>query len=267
MSEIKDINLLEERRSYAEKIRLYVEQDLKSGDPVVLDKDQSHYLGNVMRQKEGDRVLLFNGRAGEFRAEIETQTKKQVVMRVLDQVRAQVNVPDLWLVFAPIKRARLDFMVQKATELGVASIVPVFTARTNVSRVKDARMQANAIEAAEQTERLCLPSILEGQKLTQLLDQWPDDRVLIFCDELAADGTSPARPMLDAVADYIRSNPEKSKFAVLIGPEGGFSSDERKRLLALPHVLPVSLGPRILRADTAALSALSLWQAVAGDWQ
>jgi len=244
------------------KTRLFVEEALAASREVTLSRDQSHYLVTVLRSGVGEPVLLFNGRDGEWRARLVAAEKKGARLYVEHQVRPQDTPADLWLLFAPVKRLRLDFIVQKAVELGVAGIGAVFTHRTNVARVKDERLGANAIEAAEQCGRLSVPEIMEPRKLSAWLEAWPADRRLLYCDEWAADGK--AAPM---ILDALKSEDRGRPWAVLIGPEGGFAPEERSRIAALPGALPVGLGPRIMRADTAAVAALSLWQAALGDWR
>lgn len=238
--------------------RLYVADDLAASGTVSLTPDQAHYLQHVLRRQPGDELLVFNGRDGEWTATIASLRKGRGELAIGKQVRPQTPGPDLWLLFAPVKRTRLDFLVQKAVELGVSAIQPVFTRFTMVERVKEARMSANAIEAAEQCDRLDVPDLRDPQDLSQVLSGWDPARWLIFCDE---GGIS--RPLLATLRDQPRP---PGPWAVLIGPEGGFHADERRMLRALPFVLPVTLGPRILRADTAAIVALSLWQSVLGDW-
>lgn len=224
---------------------------------VVLERDQSHYLTNVMRCGSGDRVALFNGRDGAWAAEITEAAKRAVVLECRDQVQEQTQPPDLWLCFAPIKKARTDFIAEKAAEMGCRRIVPVFTRHTNSERVKTDRLRAHAIEAAEQCGLVSVPEIAEPIGLSALLDTWPIDRHLMFCDE-----TGGGAPVREAFAGAPRG-----PWAVLTGPEGGFAEDEVTRLRALPQAQAVSLGPRILRADTAAVAALALWQSALGDWQ
>ncbi len=237
------------------KIRLFVGADLREDGGVEFSRDQTHYLVNVMRRGVGDTVLVFNGRDGEWAAEIVKAGKRSCLAELRTQTRAQDQVPDLHLLFAPVKRARLDFLVQKATELGVAAIRPVRTAHTNVARVKEERLAANVIEAAEQCGRLTVPEVLPSLNLEAALSEM-GTRKLMFCDE---GGNVP--PAAEALAGL-----ERGPWAVLIGPEGGFSEDERAMLHARPNTAAVSLGPRIMRADTAAIAALSLWQAALGDW-
>ncbi len=243
------------------KIRLYVSGGLSQGAPFSLGAEQSHYLSNVMRLKPGGRVLLFNGRDGEWSAAVETVSKRQVTVRPETLTRDQDTVPDLTLLFAPVKRARLDFLVQKATELGVSALRPVFTRRTIVSRVNQDRLTANVIEAAEQCGRLTVPEVLEPVALSDLAAGW-DERAgrLLFCDEAGAEaGVKPALAALNGLGG--------GPWSVLIGPEGGFAPEERAVLLKLPGLVRASLGPRIMRADTAAIAALTLWQAALGDWR
>jgi len=236
------------------KIRLYVEQPLGQGQTVALPRDQAHYLFGVMRQAVGDVVLLFNGRDGEWRAEVAEAGKRAGTLEVVEQTAAQRDPPDLWLIFAPIKKARTDFIVEKATEMGAARILPVQTEFTNAERIRRDRLQAHAVEAAEQCGGTYVPEVAALQKLGGLLDDWPAGRRLMFCDEALA-GTGPA----------LRAA-ECGPWAILIGPEGGFSQAERARLSAMSGAHPVALGPRILRADTAAVAALTVWQQAYGDW-
>lgn len=238
------------------RTRLYVTGDLGIGMAVTLDEGQTHYLLHVLRAKAGNRVLLFNGRDGEWLAEIAEAGKRGVTAACLKQTQPQADGPDIWLAFAPVKKTPSDYLVQKAAELGVLCLQPVFTRRTIVNRINEGRMAANAIEAAEQSARLSVPEIRKGMALEKLLAAWPKERRLYFCDE-----GGDARPLAEAARGA--SGPA----AILTGPEGGFDPAEREMLRALPFVTPVTLGPRILRADTAALAALAVWQSVAGDWQ
>ena len=236
------------------KIRLYVDQPLGPGQAVPLSADQAHYLVGVMRLGPGTGFLLFNGRDGEWRAELEVAGKRGAVARCQAQTRPLQMPPDLWLMFAPIKKARTDFIVEKAVELGVARILPVQTRHTNSERIRQDRLQAHAIEAAEQCGATFVPEVTELQHLDKLLSQWPGDRRICWCDETAL-----GRPATLTAAE--------GPAAILIGPEGGFSAEEAQRLRARPGVTPLSLGPRILRADTAAVAAITLWQAACGDWR
>ncbi len=235
--------------------RLHVSADLGSGVTVPLEDGQAHYLRNVLRGGEGDRLFIFNGHDGEWLAELCYVGKRGVTVVCLEQTQQQREGSDIWLAFAPIKKTPSDYLVQKATELGASVLLPVFTRRTIVSRVNEERMAANAVEAAEQSGRLCVPEIREGAALDKLLASWPKQRRLFFCDE-----GGDARPMAETARSV--SGPA----AILTGPEGGFDPAEREMLRALPFVTPVTLGPRILRADTAALAALAIWQSVSGDW-
>lgn len=237
------------------KIRLYVDHPLGPGQSVPLDRDQAHYLFGVMRQKVRAELALFNGMDGEWRAEVTQAGKRGGELTCHEQLRPLQMPPDLWLLFAPIKKARTDFIVEKAAEMGAARILPVQTDFTNSERIRQDRLQAHAVEAAEQCGGTYVPEVCDLQKLDRLLAEWPEDRQLMFCDE-AEVGAGKA---LGAVAGH-------DKWAILIGPEGGFSEAERKRLHALPFAHVVSLGPRILRADTAAVAAMTIWQQHLGDW-
>ena len=236
--------------------RLFVDHDLAAGGDVPLSADQSHYVLNVMRLLTGDPVLLFNGRHGEWQANVSVASKRNASVVPSRRTRPQSTPPDLWLLFAPIKRQRIDLMAEKAAELGVRRLLPVMTERTHVERVNCERLRAHAIEAAEQCGLLSVPEVGVPQPLRMVLEEWPKDRRLLFCDE-----QGPAPPALEALRDR-----PPQPWAVLVGPEGGFSPGERDLLLALPTAVAVSLGPRILRADTAAVAALALWQATLGDW-
>lgn len=235
-------------------IRLFVPAELTAGAGVVPDPDQARYLTQVMRKGVGDEVLLFNGRDGEWRAEIAEVSKRGCRLALAEQVRPQTSGPDLDLVVALVKRGRLETIVEKAAELGARRVRLTVTRYTNADHARAPRLRAIATEAAEQTGRLDVPEIVEAEKLDRLLDGWDASRRLMFCDE-GGDAVSPL-----ALKD-------DGPWAILIGPEGGFSPEERERLRSLPFVTPVSLGPRILRADTAAISAMTLWQAALGDWR
>ena len=232
--------------------RLYVEHALAADARLSLEGQAANYLASVMRLGPGARVKLFDNRTGEWLAEIEEAGKKRVSPQVLEQLREREPVPDLWLLFAPIKRGRIDWLVEKATELGVDRLVPVITRRTIVDRTNPDRLLSHMIEAAEQCERTALPELEEAAKLESLLRQWPAGRALFFADE------SGGEPLAGAVTP--------GPAAILIGPEGGFTPEERAAIRAVPGARAVSLGPRILRADTAAIAAVSLWMSRSGDW-
>ena len=238
-------------------IRLHLPQPLSAGAAIAPTLDQSRYLTQVMRLKLNDALLVFNGVDGEWRATIAEVLKKGVILRAEEQVRPQTHGPDLELIVAVVKKARVETIVEKAAELGAARVRLAITQRTNVEHVRLDRLDAIAIEAAEQTGRLDVPVIEDPEKLGVLLDGWDGDpgsgRRLMFCDETGG------APVASAVT-------QPGPWAILIGPEGGFSPEERERLRALPFTTAVSLGPRILRADTAAIAAMTLWQAAVGDW-
>ena len=239
--------------------QLYVDYPLGPGVKVTLDAAQSHYLADVLRRKPGDQLMVFNGRDGEWRAAFEPAGKRGAVLALQEQTRGQDRASDVQYLFAPLKRARLDYTVQKAVEMGAARLTPVITRYTQVERVNTDRMRANAIEAAEQCSILTLPTIDEPVALDRALAALQAERVLVFCDEDA--------PIADplAVLASLRGR-ESVPLAVLIGPEGGFAPEERAALLDRPQTIRLTLGPRILRADTAAVAALALVQAVLGDW-
>ncbi|MDA5558032.1 16S rRNA (uracil(1498)-N(3))-methyltransferase [Shimia sp. MMG029] len=276
------------------KVRLYVEQGLGEGQTIPLSKEQAHYLFGVMRMAVDDPVLLFNGRDGEWRCVVTVANKRNGELVCEAQTKPLQMPPDLWLCFAPIKKARTDFIVEKAAEMGAARIVPVNTDFTNSERIRQDRLQAHAVEAAEQCGGTYVPEVAELTKLDRLLADWPEGRQLMFCDEAEvgenlwldttnsgrSEGGSEAPADLPEAnlrfdgggsgADRIASDPISGKdgkpWAILIGPEGGFSAAERTKLRALPFAHVVSLGPRILRADTAAVAAMTLWQQALGDW-
>jgi 16S rRNA (uracil1498-N3)-methyltransferase len=243
------------------RARLWVDSPLAADARVELNPADSHYVSNVMRLRAGDALALFNGRDGEWLGKISSAGKRAVSLTLGEQLRVQRPEPDLWLAFAPVKRARIDFIAQKATELGVSRLLPVMTQYTNVTRVNTQRLQANAKEAAEQCERLVIPEVSETQTLAEMIAGWPAGRRLMFCDETLAGG--PALEVLQQAAEEGSDAP----WAVLTGPEGGFSAQEHELLRAQDYTLAVTLGPRLLRADTAALAALTLWQAAMGDWR
>ncbi|MFW5881155.1 MAG: 16S rRNA (uracil(1498)-N(3))-methyltransferase, partial [Roseicyclus sp.] len=237
-------------------IRLHVDHPLAEGQRVELSRDQAHYLFAVMRLEPGDEVALFNGRDGEWRARVREGSKRGGLLEVAEPTAPQQDPPDLWLLFAPIRKARTDFIVEKAAEMGAARILPVQTEFTNAERIRQDRLQAHAIEAAEQCGGTYVPPVEDLRRLDAVLADWPEDRHLVFADEALA-----------GAREALGRAPDAAKWAILIGPEGGFSEAERARLRSLSFVTPVSLGPRILRADTAAVAALALWQAERGDWR
>ena len=236
--------------------RLYLDHDLAEGGRVGLTREQANYLLNVLRLAAGDAIRVFNGRDGEWRASIVPLSRRDAALDIGPRLRPQIDGPDIDYLFAPLKRARLDYMVQKATEMGVARLRPIMTRFTNAERVNLERMRANAIEAAEQCGILHIPAVMEPAKLDAVLAGWDGSRHLIFCDEGAAIG--------DPIA-ALRAVP-RGALAVLIGPEGGFAEEERAKLVAALFTTRISLGPRIMRADTAAVAALTLVNAVLGDW-
>jgi 16S rRNA (uracil1498-N3)-methyltransferase len=235
------------------KIRLYLDHALGQGQRVPLSRPQAHYLFGVMRLCEAAQLLVFDGQTGEWRAEVAEAAKRGGTLAILEQTRPLKPPPDLWLLFAPVKKARTDFIVEKAVEMGVARICPVQTEFTNTARIQRERLQATAVEAAEQCGATVVPEVAELIRLPRLLDEWDTTRRLMFCDEAA-----------EAGADL---GTAPGPWAVLIGPEGGFSEQERGRLAGLPFATRVQLGPRILRAETAAVAALTLWQTRLGDWR
>ena len=236
--------------------RLYIDKSLEDGADISLSKVQTHYLTNVLRLKSGDSIRIFNGQDGEWRAEVVNLSRKLVGLMIAERLRAPSSCPDIWLCFAPVRKHRNAFIIEKATELGASVLQPVITDHTQFPKIRLDKMQAQIIEAAEQTERLDLPILKEPQKLSALIEGWDAERALIMGDE--AGDCSPAQTILKSLT---------GPAALLTGPEGGFSPSERDILRAKDFVTPVSLGPRILRADTAAVSLLTLWQAAQGDWQ
>jgi 16S rRNA (uracil1498-N3)-methyltransferase len=237
--------------------RLFVEAPLGDGVSIEATPLQANYLRNVLRLGDGDGIQIFNGRDGEWQANLAVSGKRGCRIVARQQLRPQTGGPDIEYLFAPLKRARLDYMVQKATEMGVARLRPIITRRTNAERVNLERMRSNAIEAAEQCGILRIPDVAAPERLDRALAEWNADRQLVFCDESA--------PIADPIA-ALAAAPDRP-LALLIGPEGGFDPAERKALLALPHTIRLSLGPRIMRADTAAVAALALLNAVKGDWR
>ena len=237
--------------------RLYTPHDLATGADVPASEDQFHYLAHVLRAEPGLEILTFNGRDGEFRARIDFPTRKRITLHVLDQTRPQPVQPDLVYLFAPLKVGRMDYLVQKAVEMGAGVLQPVQTQHTQGKIGSIEKIEANVIEAAEQCGILAVPDVRPPQKLTDLLATWDGNRRIIYCDE-GDEGQNPV-PVLQGISE--------TALALLIGPEGGFSEEERTLLRALPFVTAIPLGPRILRADTAAVAALAVVQAVLGDWK
>lgn len=239
--------------------RLFLDAPLGAGGRVALDRAQANYLRNVLRLNDGDAVLVFNGRDGEWRAHLAEAGRKAADLAIVERTRPQTAPADLLYAFAPLKAARLDYMVQKAVEMGVGRLKPVFTRRTQAARVNRERMRANAVEAAEQCGILSIPAVEPDEALPAFLAALEPDRLVVFCDEDA--------PLADPVAALEQSGARAPKLALLVGPEGGFDDAERALILEHPHVVRLSLGPRILRADTAAVAVLALVQAVLGDWR
>jgi 16S rRNA (uracil1498-N3)-methyltransferase len=237
--------------------RLYVTDGLAAGRTIEASREQSHYLTNVLRMREGAELLVFNGRDGEWLARVASAGRKAVVLSPVEQTRPQPPLPDLVYAFAPIKAGRLDYLVQKAVEMGAGTIRPAITQHTQMAKVGIERLRANAVEAAEQCGILAVPHVEEAVKFDALLSGWNPSRRLIFCDE-SVETDNPV-PALKAIAE--------TKLGLLVGPEGGFSEEERRQLRALPFVTAIPLGPRILRADTAAVAALAVIQATIGDWR
>ena len=246
-------------KSRVNMTRLFVDCDLKEDALIELNSGQSHYLSSVLRKKIGAELLLFNGRDGGFLGKVASSGKRALAVHCTQQILSQTKASDLWFLFVPIKRIRMDFMVQKATELGVSKIWPVQSEFGQVKQIREDKLRANMIEAAEQTERLDLPEIGNFIELQKVLDTWPEDRTLIVCDETKSEAGQ-ARSMLDLTSDL------REKTAILIGPEGGFSKFELEKLRAHSKCESVSLGPRILRSDTAAIAALTIFQSNFGDW-
>ncbi|WP_029041763.1 16S rRNA (uracil(1498)-N(3))-methyltransferase [Cucumibacter marinus] len=247
-------------RSHQHLPRLFVNHDLGPGTTVTLDKPQAHYLVNVMRRRPGDAVILFNGRDGAWRTELVAADRKRAELEPVEQIAAQPEHPDLWYLFAPLKTGRLDYMVQKAVEMGVGHIQPVKTQHTQFPKLNKDKLAANTVEAAEQCEVLAVPELHPIIPLETLIANWAEDhpgRQIIFADESEASGSP------QAVFETLAGRP----LALLIGPEGGFSEEERRMLHGCEFVHPVSLGPRILRADTAAVAALGALQSIIGDWR
>lgn len=240
--------------------RLFVDAPLGAGGNAALSANQTHYLRHVLRRGEGDPVLLFNGRDGEWRGRIAALGKSSSSAAVETQTRRPEAEPDVWLLFAPIKRGPVDLVAEKATELGVAALLPVITRRTVVGRVNTERLRAIAMESAEQCHRLNVPEVREARTLTQVLSTWPDGRRLLLCDE-----TGQGRP-IGQVLGSLDTAARRGPWAILVGPEGGFDPAELDAIKKQTIVTPVTLGRRLLRAETAAMAALACWQSLVGDW-
>ena len=236
--------------------RLFVPGNLAAGQAFDASPEQSHYLAHVLRMAEDAELLVFNGRDGEWLARVAVKTKKAVRLEAVEQTRPQPAASDLVYCFAPLKVGRLDYLVQKAVEMGAGVLQPVVTQHTQLAKIGIERLQANAVEAAEQCGILAIPEVRDAQKFSPLLAGWDKERRLIFCDESAE--TNNPLAALQAIRE--------KKLGLLVGPEGGFSEDERRQLRAMPFVTAIPLGPRILRADTAAVAALAVIQATVGDW-
>lgn len=236
--------------------RLFVDEPLSESSDIRIEGGQAHYLLHVMRLKEGAPVKLFDDRTGEYLATVTATGKRDLVLTIEAKLREREAAPDLWLCQALIKKDRLDWIAEKSCELGIARFVPVLTQRCVADKLKEDRLRSQMIEAAEQCERTALPEIADLSKLDALLRDWPSDRTLLFCDER---GGLP-------IANVLNSG-ENAKAAILIGPEGGFSDEENAAIRALPQTVSISLGPRILRADTAAIAAMAVWMSTCGDWR
>tara|TARA_Y100000739_G_C20609002_1_gene467346 strand:+ start:518 stop:1240 length:723 start_codon:yes stop_codon:yes gene_type:complete len=236
------------------RIRLFLEHDLRDGNLVVLSNKQANYIFNVMRLKIGDELTIFNNFDGEWLSKIRERNRKGGVLFCIKKIKDRHIPKDIWLLFAPIKKTRTDFIVEKATEMGASKILPVLTDHSNTNRISRNRLQAHAVEAAEQCQISYVPDVLDLKTLEDVLITWPKERKILFCDE--------------SLNNFKELKREKASdpWAILVGPEGGFSEKERKRILNEKFVRPISLGPRVLRADTAAVVALTLWQSSLGDW-
>ncbi|MBH69555.1 MAG: 16S rRNA (uracil(1498)-N(3))-methyltransferase [Rhodospirillaceae bacterium] len=238
------------------KARLYITDPLSIDARLTISGNQSHYLRNVLRLQNGEQIALYNGRDGEWLSEIKLINKKNIEVKIQENIRSQEISADIWLAFAPIKKARIDYLAQKATELGATVMWPVFTRYTMVSRLNLDRLRANAVEASEQSGRLCVPEIRSPAKFEKFLKDWPSQRTLFCLDE-----TGGGIPIIDAFKSC-----KKESSGLFIGPEGGFTNEELDQVEKLGNVFRISLGKRILRSDTAALAALACWQAMLGDW-
>ncbi len=238
--------------------RLYINLPLIQGDVIKINKRYAHYLTKVMRKKSGDLVLFFNGIDGEWVGRININSKNDVLVEITTQTRKQTNEEDLWLLFSPVKGNRTQFIIEKATELGVSKIMPIATINTVVNKVNKEKLMIYAQEAAEQCERISVPIIEPIKNLNEIMDNWPNQRTILFCDERKTD---------EELQKSLRKLKKNLPYAILIGPEGGFTEKESKNLRMLPFITPIQLGPRILRAETAAIAALSCFQSIVGDWR
>ena len=241
-------------RKYSKNIRLFIDTIFVENESFQIIDQQAHYLSNVMRVKMGDTLSVFNGWSGEFEAKIINILKDKIICCCKDKIKEQEDEPKLSLCFSIIKKNRLFSIIEKCTELGVSDFYPIVCARTQFNKINKARMESNSIEAAEQTERLTIPNIESLKKLDELLESWEDDKTLIFCDE---NGGPPISNVLKGICNSV---------GILIGPEGGFSEKEQKHIMKHNFVRRASLGPRILRSDTAAIAAVTCYQSISGDW-
>jgi 16S rRNA (uracil1498-N3)-methyltransferase len=239
------------------KLRLFVQNALNDNEQLELSREQTHYLKNVMRRKLSDQIYIFNGYDGEWLGEITELSNKHSAISLLEQSSEQQNSPDIWLLFAKIKRSPTELLIQKSTELGVSKLLPVFTQHSDSKPSNTERLRQISIEAAEQSERLDIPKVEEAVKLSEILNEWDETRKIIICDESGG-----GKAMNKVLANFDKDD----KWAILIGPEGGFSISELETLKNLPYVIPVGLGPRILKAETAAITALTCWQFICGDF-
>lgn len=237
--------------------RLFIDQFLQDGGAINLDREQSNYLLNVLRLKDESQLLVFNGKDGEWLADLKHEGRKKAVLLLQKQTRPQPGKSDLVILFAPIKVGRLEYMVQKMVEMGAGTIQPVFTDHTQLHKINEKRLAANILEAAEQCGVLSIPALKPALKLSDVLSDWDEKRQIVFCDE----GTQTNNPIIQL------NEQTAEKFALLIGPEGGFSSQEREKLRSFNFVTPIPLGPRILRADTALVASMAVFQATIGDWE
>ncbi len=238
-------------------IRLYLDNKFSYNQLVELNIEQTHYVSKVMRHKVGQAITIFNGYDGLWLANIESLGKKSCLVRLVEQIEPQTTIPDIWLCFALVKQAPLGYIIEKATELGVKTIIPLTTERTVIDKINYDKAKKITIESAQQCERLVIPEIMELSSLKSLLENWDKDRVIIFCNE---------RQKNQNIVNQLQNLKTYKKYAILTGPEGGFSEKEIQYLMSLDYIKSVSLGPRILRADTAVISALAITMSIVGDW-